>query len=659
MASAIHSTLPLVTTRRFDVSQGKSISVQDFLRSLKRPASNARTAKAHLMSRNQDDPPSAPVKNDGLPDHAPLVEDRSTSPPIAKLTVDNPSIPRLHECPSTKPPESDAPQSLRSSTPAKSAGSTKELVVIGLTNSLDAPKVVRTYGGKRKPELLPTEDLPDSSPLFCTRPSTADPGQLLEATAKVQELEGLVDYELQSDHQRALRVGPPTIEAIVKEPSRKRRKRRRAPVNELALVAELPLPANSPGKDSSEQGRAKLKGLNEANIGRPVIKRRRGLVTPRRNSIDPQDFKFPPNTPKSGRSPGWRPGSGFEGTTLQTLGPTMLTSHRRPARRAKSVRYTVPPTRPPDLSTEVSPTAKTSNSPLLQKVPEPLALPQEATRRLRSPYPLQDPSTGPGELIQHIDKATPAGESMSSQIQISTALLRPRAQVNQPVELEILEEGDSSRRYSPSRRKCPSSQKRSADSPAIRRPSRSERNGWLKRRRRVSFADENEQRTPQSVRNSRQSDENYDTEQLFEAHNATWYGKDAQADPCFQESMQGHGWPTSMIRSPHIQGTRSSKSLEEQHSQGQPEAGSPELGNYPIYPIQDAGLNIGKYFSNAVRKLSSKEEGPHTVARRKSQIQKLGYGRRSEVEGTLELGVTPRLKRTLSSVPFRPPFKNL
>lgn len=509
MASAIESTLPVVITTRFNVSQGKTIIVQDFLRGLKRPGSKAQSAKEHLISRNQDSPLSATVKNDNLPDRPPLAEGRSTSPPITNLRADKPSTSCPHEKSSIKPPQSDAPQSLCSSPPAKSAGSRKEPAVTSLTHSLDAPKVIRTYGRKSKPELPPTEDLPESLPLFCTQPSTANQGQIpgnLEAMSQVQELENPVHHESQNDQQRALRVGPPTVEAVAKEPSRKRRKRRRAPVNQLELVAELPLPANSPGKESSEQGRAKRKGPNEANIGRPMTRSRRDLVTSRCNSIDPQDFKFPPITPKSARSPGWTPGSGFEGTRFQTFGPTTLTSHRRPARRVKAVRFAVPPPRPLDLSTKISPTAKASISPLLQKAPKSSALPPEVTRRLRSPKPSQDRSTDNGEFIPHIDKATPAGETMSSQIQTLTALLRPRAEVNQPAEFEISEDDDLARRRSLSSRKCPSPQERGADSAAIRRPSRSERNGWLKRRRRVSFADENEQRTPQSGKNSPQSD---------------------------------------------------------------------------------------------------------------------------------------------------------
>ena len=658
MASVTRSTLPLVITTRLDVSQGKTISVQDFLRSLKRPGSKAQTTKAQLISRNQDGPPSAAVKIDHLQDHAALGEDRPTSLPVKKLPADNPLIPRLHEGFSTKPPQSDTPQKLCSSPLAKSAGSVTEPAVTGLTHSLDAPRGVRTYGRKSKPKLLPTDDLPGSSPLSCAQPSTADQSQIPkdhESTSRVQELENLV--ELQNDQQGALRVVPSTVEAVIKEPSRKRRKRRRAPVNELALVAELPLHANPPDEESSEQCRAKHKDPYKANVGRPMTKSRRDLVTPRRNSIDPQDFKFPPATPKNARSSGWTPGSGFEGTTLQSLASTTLTPRRRPARRTKTVRFAIPPTSPLDLSTEISPTAKASNSPLSEKALESLALPPEAGRRLQPSNAAQDPSTEYGELIQHTDKAAHTDETISSKIQMLTALMKPRAQVNQLAKSEVLDDG-LFRLHSSSRQRCPS-RKIDVDSTAIRRPSKSERNGWLKRRKRVSFADQNEQRIPQSAKNGRQSDETDDAEQLFEAHNATWYGKDAQADPCFRESVQGQGWRTPMVRSPQLQAKRSSKSLEMQISQGEHEAESPELGDYPIYPIQDAGLNVGKYFSNAVQKLSSEEKGPHTVVRRKSQIQKLAHGGPSEMEASLELGVTPRLKRTLSSVPFRPPFKSL
>ena len=615
MASAAHSTLPVVTTTRVDVSQGNTRSVQDFLRGLKRPGSKARTAMVHLITKNQDDLPSAAVKNDDLLNRISLTEDQSASPPITKIEASKPSTLRLHGSFPTKPPEAVAPQSFCSSTPAKSVGPVKQPAVMGLTHSL-------------------------------------------EATSKMQGLEDLSNHELGNKKQRTLQVIATKVGAVVKKPSRKRKKRRRAPADELPLVAQLPH-IDSPDNESSEQGRVKRKGPNEANIGRPMTKYSRDLVVPRRNSIDLRDFKFPPVTPKILRSSGWTPGSGFEGTALQNLGSTTMTSRRRPARRAKAVRLVVPPLRPLDLSTNISPTAKSSNFPFLQRAPESLALPAEVTRRVRSPKQSRDLSTDYGEPMPHINRATPAGGTMFSQNQTLTGLLRPRADVNQVAEFEVHKNGDSTRRHFPTRRDCPSPQKIGADSPAMRRPSRSERNGWLKRRRRVVSVNEVEQHLLHSAKKSRQSDDEDGTEQLFEAHNATWDKKGAQADPCVQDSMQGQDWPTSIVHPAQIQASRPSQSLGVQNSQGQLERGSPELGNCPIYPIQDASLDVGRYFSNAVQSLSSTEKIVHTVARRRSQIQKFGYGCQSEVEATLELGVTPRLKRTLSSVPFRPPFKNM
>ena len=648
----------MIITTRVDVSQGKTRSVQDFLRGLRRPGSKARTAKEHLTTGDQDGPPSATVKTYHLPN--PLTEDQSTSPRITKTQASDLSALHRREDSPTKPPESAAPQSFCSSTPAKSAGATKQAVVTGLTHSLDATKAIRTYERKRKPALAPTEDLPESPPPFCTQSLTAKQGLIprdLEATSALQAREDLSNHEIANDEQRALRVGTPTVEAVVKEPSKKRKKRR-APVDELALVAELPY-TSPPGKESSKQGSVKRKGPNEANVGKPMTKLSRELIIPRRNSIDPQDFKFPPVTPKAVRSSGWTPGSGFEGTTLQSLGPTTLASHRRPARRSKAVRFAVPPLRPLDLSTKISPTAKASNSRLLQKASESLALTPESACRIRSSNQLQHPLDHHGELMPQIDEATPAGGTRSSQIQIHTALLRPRATVTQFTESRLLGDDDTYGRHCPIRQKSLSSHERGIDSPAIRRPSRSERNGWLKRRRRIGFADENEQHVLQAAKKSRQLDNGNGTEQLFEAHNVAWYKKDAQADLYVQESIQGQGRPTSMVHPAQIEATRSSQSMGVQDLRGQAEAGSPEPGNNPIYPIQHAGLDVGKYFSNAVQNLSSKGKGAHSVVRRKSQIQKLGYGHQSEVEATLELGVTPRLKRTLSSVPFRPPFKNV
>jgi hypothetical protein len=85
-----------------------------------------------------------------------------------------------------------------------------------------------------------------------------------------------------------------------------------------------------------------------------------------------------------------------------------------------------------------------------------------------------------------------------------------------------------------------------------------------------------------------------------------------------------------------------------------------DYGEEPNHPIRKANPNEGDYFSKAVQKLRSTEKGPHSIVRRKSQAQGLPRSSRSQVvENRLELGVTPRLKRTMSNLPFRPPFKKI
>ena len=101
------------------------------------------------------------------------------------------------------------------------------------------------------------------------------------------------------------------------------------------------------------------------------------------------------------------------------------------------------------------------------------------------------------------------------------------------------------------------------------------------------------------------------------------------------------------------------------------------------YRIQETTLESARYFSKAVQQLDSQEKGPHIVTRRVSlrkphqadvrgchamfetqkgtehvDLSRIMRGQKAQ-EGSLTLGVTPRLARRMSSVPFRPPFKEL
>lgn len=106
-----------------------------------------------------------------------------------------------------------------------------------------------------------------------------------------------------------------------------------------------------------------------------------------------------------------------------------------------------------------------------------------------------------------------------------------------------------------------------------------------------------------------------------------------------------------------------------------------DLGIYPCR-IPAITLDSGKYFSKAVQQLDSPEKVPHTITRRRSRrepnqdvrcpqvmlgtqkgahhvtVAPITGGQRSQKQkGDLELGVTPSLKRKMSNVPLRPPFK--
>ena len=100
------------------------------------------------------------------------------------------------------------------------------------------------------------------------------------------------------------------------------------------------------------------------------------------------------------------------------------------------------------------------------------------------------------------------------------------------------------------------------------------------------------------------------------------------------------------------------------------------------YRIPVTTLDSSKSFSKAVQLLESPEKVPHTVMRRRScrepdqdvsglqvvlgtqkwahhvNVAPVTSGERvQKQEGSLDLGMTPRLKRKMSNVPFRPPFK--
>ena len=102
--------------------------------------------------------------------------------------------------------------------------------------------------------------------------------------------------------------------------------------------------------------------------------------------------------------------------------------------------------------------------------------------------------------------------------------------------------------------------------------------------------------------------------------------------------------------------------------------------NRRSYHMSGMAFNSRKYFSKAIEQLKSPEMVPHSVTRYRFRQELdeeasgssvilengpshhvnlsplVGEQKYQKQKGSLHLGVTPRLKRRMSNVPFRPPF---
>ena len=300
-------------------------------------------------------------------------------------------------------------------------------------------------------------------------------------------------------------------------------------------------------------------------------------------------------------------------------------------------------------------------------------------------------------------------------------------------------------------------------SPAIRGPSRSERNGWLKRKRaNFAVAGENEE-DPLVVHTDRESiinvednrrygfdkyhEDNEQNQRTFhrdlqefvgdgqtasdlesplptqqqdvfqtryraERHNrrdldnvekqVPGLEEDVthrQSSNCPPEPLSFSNIETDFSTSPlrvrgmstpklgqHRQDPRTSEVLETHERLKEPVGQNrkrTKSRSMDTYRIQETTLGSARCFSKAVQQLDSLEKGPHIVTRRASprklhQVDVRGchamFETQKEIEhvdltqkprgqkaqeGSLILGVTPRLARRMSCVPFRPPFKEL
>ena len=499
-----------------------------------------------------------------------------------------------------------------------------------------------------------------------------------------------------------------------------------------------------------------------ANIGKPVTRIRQQISVPCQGDPARKAFKFPPITPKPAKLPGWKLESGFEGTPLAQLKNTIPeTRGNLRVRHAKTpcfLRRAFPKL---ELSSRLSSTRQSLGQKNISTGAESRGN-SIGTRRDGPVMNFGSADVAAGEGMPHSAGETGGKTALEPVASLNTPL-RPPLENSQP-------RGESSSDHKTdveeSTQLHQSQNKGLGASQAIREPSKSERNGWLKRRR-VDFAifneDEEEplfvhtQRTcvngsDYGRKNERNGSDTYliDTAQARSTicNHVQAFNEGGQTTPSSgrpvatqpqvifrdqqsaeqdrQRASRGaeaqslnfngkkidhprsHFTPKLPLSSDskakvssspsyargflipkrrhQIQITRTSEVPETQERPRESETvytrtRSLDLGRYPPH-VSETILDSGKYFSKAVQQLVSLEKLEHTITRGRSRrepdqdargsemmlgMQKgahqlnvapiTGEERPEKQNGSLEFGITPRLKRTVSTVSFRPPFK--
>ena len=498
----------------------------------------------------------------------------------------------------------------------------------------------------------------------------------------------------------------------------------------------------------------------KANVGKPVTRIRQEITIPQRETLVGGSFKVLPVTPRVTKSPGWRLGSGFDGVTLKpstNVGPRM--SRNRKVGRAEplcSLRQSHPKL---DLSNGILPTRQfvgQRDDPKKQKY-------HSGPLEVRSIEPVRELGTADDAFEGGLARS--AAETGKKAATVPVASLA--GLIYRPIKTHesrtALSSHDEDIFKEPIQLHL--SQSRNLDaSQIIREPSRSERNGWLKRRR-VDFAVADEDEEDQlflhtQTTSSANYDENGRQNRLQQCFaNAAQEQHAAKSDPqAFIEGGLTRSNPELPVTSqkrdifqddPSKQYCRralhdpkkKSSGSEVEASDHQSLNSPPESSLYPDseadfpgsainhrgllmpkarhktevprtseipetqealkesieldhistepldpeqppFQLSETTLDSGKYFSKSVQQLELPEMVSHTVTRRRSRREPdqdvrgspvisrmpeglshhvnvgrfIGEQRAQKQEGTLQLGMTPRLKRRMSNAPFRPPF---
>lgn len=235
-------------------------------------------------------------------------------------------------------------------------------------------------------------------------------------------------------------------------------------------------------------------------MGKPVTRIREDITIPQRGSLAREDFKFPPITPRATKSPRWRLGSGFEGVSLKLSTdkrPETLRNRKvRHARGACLLQQSLP-------ELELSATISSTRQSIRQRGTSKRQSDEGDPVETRKYEPRSEPSTADGASEHGIvhSKFKTGGKASIEQVASLTTVLRPmidndRARAPSPLHHNGIVKNLIQLHLSRNRELNTGQ--------AIRKPSKSERNGWLKRRFDFAVADKDEkehlfvhsQRTP-------------------------------------------------------------------------------------------------------------------------------------------------------------------
>ena len=482
-----------------DTSITSHLTVQDFLFGLRKPttspckppeADRATTFQPFASTGHKDllfgdleatypgpgllDPPeSSPSETDGDQLPSPALEARrlrSLQSPGADerdVTMEIPKVVRTY----TKKPKHNAQKRKDSYTLFLTQSSTHEETLLDgpLDDGSDIPK--KRLAPKVKPKIGPVKKLSRAAP--CKRKR-----QTLQHDEKTYPKGGSED----------------NADTVISEKKRRtKRKKRRAPVNELALVTALPVrrfSAKAYGSDNAidliseildeEESSTsvppacdKSRKPTRANVGRPRKKPNQDISILQRDVLAREGFKVPPFTPRPTKAPGWKLGSGFDGITLRP------SANRKPRNRnITSSRDSIFSGRSfPEL--ELSTTMSSTRQPAGQR-----SIPKSQKNQ-------------PGLVAADNTKPVPELATADSTIRFGLPRMRTKTRENpafvqvasstalcETMETEQLETVSSSNDDGTVRKPVPlhSSQNMYlGPSQSIREPLRSEHSGWLKR----------------------------------------------------------------------------------------------------------------------------------------------------------------------------------